>query len=590
MRHANTAHQVGFRPRRDEGQVSVLVLLALALFVLLFVGFGVDMTNLYFHRQMAQGAADAACQAGAMDMFVTAAGASMGGFTAGTAFTCTSSSAQAPCKYARLNGYNSPGLTANTESNKVSVSFPTTVPGVTAPPGALTGGYSFIQVDIVDRVNQYFSSLMSAGKTQDVLARSKCGIILAASPVPIIVMDPTCPHAFQVAGASTVSIVGGPPKSIQVNSDNTTCAAATQDSSGCSSNGTIDLSKAGPNFTGGIFGVFGAPLTPPPNFIPGTTGQWMSPAAPIQDPFKLLPPPTMPSAPTVPPDPYPSQCTNLANPCKVAYHTNGCPDLSGCLEFGPGLYTSAINIKNATAIFDPGIYYITGNVNVNCGNAGTGCVAGPGPGQCRGAFVVDSNGVVRPSTVTGIGANAIGGTIFYVSGTGAGHYGSAFFGANAGQKNNGIGQPIDAFDTTRVTCPGGTPPNPPLPATIDGDILLGPCTGTYGDPLGANRGMLFFQDRSNADMNGQPSMNGGGGLLLGGNLYFHNCPESLTAPCAPPPTDYNAFLQLQGNPGSSTYVYGNITTDELITAGNGAVSMQLNPNAKFPIAKVALLQ
>jgi len=583
MKDAHRRHTVEPGPHQDEGQVSVLVLLATALFVLLFVGFGVDMTNLYFHRQAAQGAADAACQAGAMDMFANTAGTNLGNFTTGTSFDCASSGTPAPCQYAKLNGYTSPGLTAGADSNDVQVSFPASVAGVTTPNVALTGTYAFMQVDITDRVKMYFSQLITRNGTQDVLARSRCGMIVASQPVPIIVLDPTCPHPFQVSGASTVTVVGGPSKSIQVNSDNTTCAAATTDS-GCAGNGTIDLSKAGPALTGGTLGVFGSPQSAPPNFLPGTTGTWMSPSAPIQDPYKLLPPPSNPQAnPKVPPDPYPSQCTTLANPCKVAYHTNGCPDPSGCLEYGPGQYTSAIVVKNLTAIFDPGIYYITGTDKVNCGKAGTGCVSSPN-GQCRADFEVDSNGVVRPATPASP-SSPIGGTMFYVSGTGAGSYGSVFFGANAGSGNS-----IDTFASSAVQCAGGPAPNPPLPATLSGDVLLGPCSGTYGGPNGVNRGMLFFQDRSNADTNGQPSMQGGGGLLLGGNLYFHNCPESLTAPCASPPTDYNAFLQFQGTPGSSTYIYGNITTDELVTAGNGTVTMELNAQAVYAILKVALLQ
>ncbi|HEV2494257.1 MAG TPA: pilus assembly protein TadG-related protein [Terriglobia bacterium] len=589
MEHAHRRHGVTAGIRRDEGQVSVLVLLATALFVLLFVGFGVDMTNLYFHRQAAQGAADSACQAGAMDMFANTAGTSLGNFTTGTNFDCAASGTPSPCQYAMLNGYSSPGLTAGADSNDVKVSFPASVAGVTTPSVALTGTYAFMQVDITDRVKVYFSSLITRSATQDVLARSRCGMVVASQPVPIIVLDPTCTHSFQVSGASTVTVVGGPPKSIQVNSDNTTCAAATIDS-GCAGSGTIDLSQAGPALTGGTFGVFGAPQTAPANFLPGTTGTWLSPSAPIQDPYKLLPPPGTQPNPTVPPQQYKTFCQDLKNPCSVFYGVDGCPDPNGCVEYGPGQYSSAIIVKGVTAIFDPGIYYITGTDNANCGKAGTGCTAGPKNGQCRYGFEVDSGGVVRPATPASP-SSPIGGTMFYLSGSGgAGNYGSVFFGSNAGAVNNGKGQPIDTYNSSRVTCAGGPAPNPPLPSSLVGDVLLGPCTGTYGGPGGINRGMLFFQDRSNADTNGQPSMQGGGGLLLGGNLYFHNCPESLTAPCAPPPTDFNAFLQFQGNPGSATYVYGNITTDELITAGNGTVTMELNPTATYSILKVALLQ
>jgi len=59
---------------RESGQVMVSLLLMLALFLLAMMGFAVDLTNLWFHRQAAQSAADSACQAGAMDMSALIAG------------------------------------------------------------------------------------------------------------------------------------------------------------------------------------------------------------------------------------------------------------------------------------------------------------------------------------------------------------------------------------------------------------------------------------------------------------------------------------------------------------------------------------
>ncbi|HLW78687.1 MAG TPA: pilus assembly protein TadG-related protein [Terriglobia bacterium] len=581
MKHPQT---VGGARRRlrvpaDDGQVSVFVALVVTMFLLLFVGFGVDMTNLYFHRQAAQGAADAACIAGATDMYAKANGStSLGGFTTGTAFDCASTPGAAPCKYAALNGYSGAGLTAGKDSNKVSVSFPATVAGVNPAPTAVTGGWSFMEVDVVDRVKVYFSSLVSGSKTTDVMARARCGMVTGLAPVPLIVLDPTCSHALEIGGSSTVAIIGGPVRSVEVNSDNTGCAAATDSSANtCSGNGTIDLSKGGPNFTGGQIGIFGAPSTSSKNFLPGTSGGWIQPAAPVQDPFKLLAPPSQPAlAPA---------------PVSVGYGVHGCPDTSGCSEYSAGLYTTAISVKGFTAIFDPGVYYILppdakSMDKDSCGSGGSGCLASKPTGSCHYDFAVDSGGIVRPSTVAGDGT---GGTMFYLSGTGGanGTYGSVFFGSNAGKSNNNS---VDTYQSSGVTCPGGPAPDPPLPTTLAGDVLLGPCTGSYTDSSGKNRGMVFFQDRSNADLNGQPAMQGGGGLLLGGNLYFHNCPESLTGPCAAPTTDYNAFLSLQGSPGSSTYIYGNITTDELAEGGNGTVYMELNPNAKYSIVKVALLQ
>src|SRR5438876_7091640 len=93
----------------EHGQALVFVVLALALFFLAAGAISVDMSNLWFHRQAAQNAADSACTAGAMDLLVDAQGLQTGhqGFTNGTAFNCTTGSTAAPCQYAAKNGYNS---------------------------------------------------------------------------------------------------------------------------------------------------------------------------------------------------------------------------------------------------------------------------------------------------------------------------------------------------------------------------------------------------------------------------------------------------------------------------------------------------
>src|SRR5947208_5924224 len=109
----------------ERGQVSVFVLLALGIFLLGFIGFAVDMTNLWFHRQTAQAATDAACQAAIMDVLEIDQGTTIPspgpGFIQGTPFDCSGSAAATPCWYASKNGYNGTGLVANTDSNDVAV-------------------------------------------------------------------------------------------------------------------------------------------------------------------------------------------------------------------------------------------------------------------------------------------------------------------------------------------------------------------------------------------------------------------------------------------------------------------------------------
>src|ERR1700681_767250 len=93
----------------ESGQALVFLVLALALVFLGAGALSVDMSNLWFHRQAAQNAADAACTAGAMDLLVDAQGGATGhqGFVNGTAFNCSVGSTATPCQYAAKNGYTS---------------------------------------------------------------------------------------------------------------------------------------------------------------------------------------------------------------------------------------------------------------------------------------------------------------------------------------------------------------------------------------------------------------------------------------------------------------------------------------------------
>lgn len=584
----------------EKGQMTIYMVLVLGIFLIGFIGFGVDLTDAFFSRQKAQGAADASCQACAMDLLMAAQGTPTPapGYTIGTSFDCASLPNATPCKYAALNGYSGTGLAANTESNAVNVTFPGSVPGVTLPPSSLAP-VPFVQVTVTDRIKTYFASLLTGSSTQDVGASAVCGLQQANAPIPLIVLNPTCPHAFQMSGSGTTKIVGGPTKSIQINSLNQSCAAATTNSSsGCNSAGpTIDLTQGGPSFSGSIFGVFGAPTTAPAGFLTGTsTARWQSPSSPISDPFALTPAPDatalgLPTDPATHPDPY---------------GTHGCPDQTqNCIHYVPGKYTQPIVVKNETAIFSHGIYYLasTSFTNANGGRDNCGspsnCISGNVTGQCDYNLVVDSNGVVRMADpATDPYGDGSGGVMFYLSGPGSGTdpYGSVFFGSNAG---NYGGRTVDPFPTAGMNCDGSSPdPALGIPASVDGNVLAGQCTsgGSWRPYQGAGniRGILFFNDRENGFDHGQASMQGGGGLVLSGTLYLHHCNSAdgtgLGTSCAAPPSGYQAFVQLQGSPGSGTYVLGNITTDQLVISGNGAIAMQLDSNFVYQILKVAMVQ
>jgi hypothetical protein len=52
----------------ERGQASLVIIIFLAVFLLGATGLATDYTQIWAHRQMIQGAADAACQAGAADL------------------------------------------------------------------------------------------------------------------------------------------------------------------------------------------------------------------------------------------------------------------------------------------------------------------------------------------------------------------------------------------------------------------------------------------------------------------------------------------------------------------------------------------
>ncbi len=555
--------------KREAGQATLFFLLALGIFLMGALAFAFDLSNMWFHRQAAQTAADAACTAGAMDLLLSSEGAATGnawhaGVPPLVAFNCTTTSPDSVCQYALKNGYDS----SNTSpGNLVAVSFPPSVIGATPPPVGIAPT-AFIRIDVLDNVGTFFLGLLNGSRTVAVRAFATCGVYLASAPLPIVVLDPRSTDAatLSVQGTPVVSVYGGPQRSIEVNSGN----AAAVNIGGSAS---INLSQGGPAHTGSDLAVWGGPTAAPGGFVPGSTGHWIPQAAPINDPFAQVAAPAIPT--NTPPNPP---------ALKPLGGTSGCPETAPttCDEYTPGYYPAQIQVKNRTAIFDPGIYYIVGGLSL-------------GPNSC-----------VRPSNQVGDGS---GGTIFYFADTN-----SVSAGSNSGTKcpagspfNTTTGTGSLAFGA-KCTAASSIPAN--LPATLTGSILLGPCQAAtvtslcapncainYGDPLGTldpigeQRGMLFFQKRSvNASIN--PSWGGGGQFLLSGTMYFHQCTTSGadTGLGCTSATAYNDVLNLQGGSGSGTYVLGQIVADQISLGGNSSITMDLNPSTVYTTLKASLLQ
>lgn len=293
------------------------IAIIIALFLLAILGLATDYSQVWAHRQMAQGAADAACEAAVADLFLKGTDPTAStDFPAldfswiGSPFICSAKPNTSPCQYALLNGYPGSG---------VSVSFPSSLPGVSGiPPGfpAITNPY--VKVTITDPVAMSFTKTVSATKTVNVTASAACGVHAINAPVPLVVLHRTASPSIQVNGSASITIFGGPQRSIQVDSSATAAVSA----------GTVDLSNAGPNNTGSDFGVFGGPTAKPTGVNVGTTGHWIPDSNPFGDPFASISAPTTPST------------GGTATPVPFGY--NGCPDPGGCVEFTPGDYTGCL--------------------------------------------------------------------------------------------------------------------------------------------------------------------------------------------------------------------------------------------------------
>lgn len=581
---------------RESGQAAVFLVLAMGLFLIGSMGFVVDGANLWFHRQSAQTAADAACTAGAMNMLSVAAGAKPPSENwIGTSFLCSGSSDNgknkvpnsgfAPCQYAAFNGYTSSGLQSNQAGNDVSVIFPGSFSIPLCSNGSILCNAEdlvatpYIQVNVTDRVQTTFIGMLNGGHTMDVGAQAICGLSNVLSAVPILVLNPnaaggSASNTFSTDNRFVLTVINGPQKSVQVNSTTSDLDLDT---------GTINLTRAN-NGNVGDFAVAKREAKPS-NF--GTLGNWVDAAGMISDPFAMVDAPAQPSfAPS--PTPPITGCSGLPAGVSCDHYQPGrysasipCP--ASASGFAAICVGKGINGGSGLAVFDPGIYYLDGD------------------------FVADANSCLRP----GNSAQGIGGTLFYFHGghtlnvtansgglrqPGGGGGGGGEGGGGEGGGGGGGSTIFDCQDpgyavpSSTIQCPSGSYSNlPPGVASLTGNVLLGPCSGTYGDPQSTGaRGMLFFQDREAAAV--QPAWNASSSFGLIGNLYFHYCNSSSDtgsgANC-----NTNAFSDtLSLGSGSASYIVGDIVADQLALSGSSNITVMLNPNAQYYVLKASLLQ
>lgn len=515
------------KERRRIGERGVsLLMVTMSIFVLFgMAGLALDGGQLYVTKQRAQAAADAGAQAGIMDMFR--------GLGDGTA------SATA---YVQQNGFT---------VAEVAVAHPSCAVldwcngHVTL---STTDAPNLIQVTVTRTVNTTFMRALGAGAST-VSAVAFAAISLEPQPIPILVLHPTKSGSFSKNGSNSITICGGPPRSIQVNSSSTTSVNI----SGVS--GTVDLSHAGPldtlgdcsTGTGADFANAGLQHPYPGTLLLGTKpGIYVSPASPIADPLLTVPAPAQPPAADAPLAVCGPPSTGAPVRCPLTNHN--CPatltNNDTCLVYSPGYYANGIDLSGAVYVqFRPGIYWINHN-----------------------GFHLRNNSVVRMaqgadnSDPTGI-TTWTGRMLLYNSPSSPIQTTKEIFeiASNSGQINN------VTFPDAANNCPHG------------GNCLVGsPMDGTY-------QGILFFQNRATATSLTH-SFAGGGGLSLRGTIYVTHTAAGIRNDGT-----YQS-VNLQGNSGGSTKVEGEIITDALSLGGTSDITMNLIANPTFLVRQVALVQ
>jgi Putative Flp pilus-assembly TadE/G-like len=603
----------------ESGQAMLVTLLVLAIFLIGAVAFAVDMSHLWFRRQAAQTAADAACTAGAMDLLRTQTDSITvapypGNVKPGQNFNCNGASpVPVPCTYAALNGYSSSITKANAASGVLGDNVDVIFDGA-PPPGV--SATQVMEVDITENLPTFFAGMLQGKTTQTIRAVSKCGVNTVAAPIPLIVLDPLNPDsttsAMSIGGNPIVTIYGGPKQSIQVNSSDTTSQGAVSFSNGGGGGGSsalIDLSQGGPKHSGSTLGVTGLPAQPPScagskGFCYGTTGGWSQPQAPILDPLRNLAPPgaTEVSSLTTFAGPFDSTGKDKNGVTVFGLDLDGIDGCSAksagnnCVVFVPGNYSAGICLGNSCpgagsakyAVFREGLYYMQGDLELDSGS----CVR-----------------MSQTSMPSGTTYNGWGGVTFYFVGNA-----KLNIAANAGQPGTDCDS-LQTFNTTTglvggptqygVYCDStaGNPTNNPgnVPPTLSGNVLLAPCTAEYGDQnytasKGRQHGILFFQDRSATGVTS--NYGGGGSYAMAGTMYFHSCDSTGTsAACTFPTGAYSSsgsyFLDtliMGGGTGTQSYILGEIIVDNLQLQGSPSIYMDLNPSTVTNIYKAALYQ
>ncbi len=305
----------------ESGQALLLVIVGLSLFVLGALGLAIDGAQLYAHRQMAQTAADAAAQAGAMSIFAGTNATGANPFAIGSppnSFICSTTDGRTPCVYAAMNGFGG-------SSDTVTVSFPTAVAGVTLNPAQAVPA---ITVTIQRTVKGSLIQMLGIAATT-VSAKATASIVGTVPETCLYTLDPSGSKVFQINGGSNVTV----NCAVSVNS-------TAADAGSLTGGSTLTATAVQGRFeTSG-----GSTIMPEPTSLP----------QPVTDPYLNIPAP-----------PVASSC----NPAHTNYRLG-----SGYATISPGTYCGGIGVTAGGSLtFNPGIYVIKGgSLSFAGGSSGAG--------------------------------------------------------------------------------------------------------------------------------------------------------------------------------------------------------------------------
>jgi hypothetical protein len=452
------------------------------------------------------------------------------GFTAADkgSLTC-SNTYQTPCNYASINGFNS--TKGDTILLKFYNSTDTPTAGVTLS-GSTTDPVSVVQVTITRSVKTTLMRLFGPSATT-VKATAIAAIVTVQSPTPLLITDPNSQNSGTLTGngGPTITICGGPTQSVQVNGSN---------SSAYDGGVKLDLSHAGPadtlgdctKGTGASFGVWGG-LSSSSNVSLGTTGQYLYPHSPVQDPFAGV---------TAPSDPG-----GTSNPATthVANGVDGCTNSGGCTLYSPGHYTSLVP-GNDTVLFKPGLYYVYGG--------GVTFKQTVGGGASNSAMCV------------GCTADANTGTGMLIYDTGPA---DAKGFAQTGQFNFGTNTNIWFTGPTLTT------------------------TNSSGQtvPKGPYYNITLWEDRTAEPGSGHTLGQGNGCFTVTGTVYLTNTLAIMTDTTDKWYPNHTQSVTYAGNPCSATAQLGDIIVSDLSLSGNkSTIVMNLFPYGFVQVRQVALVE